>query len=55
MLIKIRKLIPQIKYDLFVIVEEGVKTAGEVYLEVNRVSCPFQVVLNNFPIKCDGC
>ena len=44
----------QIKYHLFGIVEEGVKTVGEVYLEVNGVSCPFQIVPDNFPIKCDG-
>ena len=54
MLIKKTRINSQIKYHLFGIVEEGVKTVGEVYLEVNGVSCPFQVVPDNFPIKRDG-
>ena len=44
----------QIKYHLFGITQQGVKTAGEVYLDINGVFCPFQLVPNTFPIKCDG-
>ena len=44
----------QMKYNLFGITQQGVKTAGEVYLDINGVFCPFQPVPNTFPIKCDG-
>ena len=59
-LIKRKKIKPdtdinfQVKFHLFGIVQEGVKTAGEVNLDINGVSCLFQIVPNNFPINCDG-
>lgn len=44
----------ELKYDLFGIVEQGVTTLGEVRLKVNNVPCPFQIVLSDFPLECDG-
>ena len=44
----------KVKYHLFGIVQEGVKTVGEVNLDINGISCPFQIVPHDFAIKRDG-
>jgi hypothetical protein len=44
----------KIKYTLFGITDHGVKTFGEVYLNINGVAYPFQIVPNDFPVNSDG-
>lgn len=44
----------QVIYNLFGITDQPIKTSGEVYIDINGVACPFQIVPNNFPVSCDG-
>ena len=44
----------RIKYDLFGINEEGVRTRGQVQIRINNSAIPFQIVSNSFPVESDG-
>lgn len=44
----------EVKYHLFGITKRGVKTAGEVHVEINEANCPFHIVPDIFPMKGNG-
>lgn len=48
------KINNQIQYHLFGISEQGIKTLGEIHLEINGKPCPFQIVPDFIKLESDG-